>query len=1294
MARTKISLLLALLSCVISSTSLAAGNRTDYDLDDDGLIEINDWADLDDLRTSYGNGTLYGSSLGCPAAGCAGYELTTDLNFDTDGNGKLDAKDTYWNNGEGWNPIQSAPNVFEGNGHAIRNLMINRPYDIHTGLFEHGRGDIRNLGMVNVDITGYSRVGALAGDLHTGSIIGCFVTGKLKATDYIVGGLVGENGTNIKAAFSTATVESPGFAGGILGYSGALIESSFSAASIIFTASSYYSGANAHGSNSYWASDLYVRKKKPSSSDGYMELNDASLIPATLAQLKCPVAANDTSCLPGTILYAGWDQVKDAQGNAYWDFGTKYELPGLVLSGVLYRDGDGNGVLDNDDEPLDTFCMSLDKDSDDVLDSFSSRCVESYPDAIDQFPSNTAVSVDDDHDGLADVWNPACDTACQNASGLALDKSLKDTDNDGVQDRGYIGASGVFDRDENNNGLVEIWSLADLNNIRSSSAAYISLTSEGCPKVAGDANKRLCNGYELMVDLDFDTNGDGKLDEYDTYWNGGLGWEPLNISGNFEGNGHVIRNLMVNRPTSAVGGLFGFVNDLHIRNLGLTGPLMSVTANVYVGGLVGLMDGGSITGCFTTGRITALGDYAGGLVGSAHGTKLAAVFSTAVLDAKLKSGGLIGNAGWDEGTTISHSFAAAKPYSSNAFNGLSQGGVAISSYWANDAKLNGSSIDNDFQTNGRPASLVALKCADASNTKCLPGTTLYADWSNALDLKGNRYWDFGDSTQLPGLVLNGHLYRDGDGDGVLDTEDAFPNDYCRSVDADKDGVADAVNAHCGELYAYNNSIPLDKFLNNHAASIDQDGDGLPDAWTLGCDEQCQAGSGLTLDKFPSDFDNNGTPDLPYADSDHDGLIEISSLAQLSAIRNFPYTFGQNLSASGCPQVTQSGYTQVRCRGFELMADLDFDTNGDGKLNEQDVYWNGGSGWEPLIFVPTFFGESVIFEGNGHVIRNLMVNRPSDSVAGLFGFVAHAHIRNLGLTGKLTSITGSGFVGALVGYMENSTITGCFTTGHVKGSFAGGVVGSASGTLTAVFSSAIVDGISYSGGLVGRAFESQISASYAVGSYTQIVAASYGGVGGSSFSGDGNTYWAIDAKADAGSIYDNGGAAKPATLAQLKCPTAADNTTCLLGTKLYAGWAQVTDSNGNAYWDFGTFQQLPGLVLNGVLYRDSDGNGVLDSDEQTSVSSSSSSQATSSSSVASSSLSSVASSSASSVSSLASSSASSKSSSSVIAIASSAAAAELPSNKNKSSGGGVDAWLLLMLCSLGFAWRSKNSAHVK
>ena len=91
------------------SVAVTAGNR-DYDLDDDNLIEVGDLAQLDAMRYGLdGDGLVDGTiwrpyyeafpegalQMGCPD-GCTGYELTADLDFDTNGSGRADAGDANW----------------------------------------------------------------------------------------------------------------------------------------------------------------------------------------------------------------------------------------------------------------------------------------------------------------------------------------------------------------------------------------------------------------------------------------------------------------------------------------------------------------------------------------------------------------------------------------------------------------------------------------------------------------------------------------------------------------------------------------------------------------------------------------------------------------------------------------------------------------------------------------------------------------------------------------------------------------------------------------------------------------------------------------------------------------------------------------------------------------------------------------------------------------------------------------------------------------------------------------------
>ena len=83
--------------------------------------------------------------MGCGFEGCSGYELEADLDFDTNGSGDADSGDTYWNDGEGWVPlglpefeffttlIGAFRTTFEGNGHSISNLFVDRGN--YSGLF-------------------------------------------------------------------------------------------------------------------------------------------------------------------------------------------------------------------------------------------------------------------------------------------------------------------------------------------------------------------------------------------------------------------------------------------------------------------------------------------------------------------------------------------------------------------------------------------------------------------------------------------------------------------------------------------------------------------------------------------------------------------------------------------------------------------------------------------------------------------------------------------------------------------------------------------------------------------------------------------------------------------------------------------------------------------------------------------------------------------------------------------------------------------------------------------------------
>ena len=257
--------------------------------------------------------------------------------------------------------------------------------------------------------------------------------------------------------------------------------------------------------------------------------------------------------------------------------------------------------------------------------------------------------------------------------------------------------------------------------------------------------------------------------------------------------------------------------------------------------------------------------------------------------------------------------------------------------------------------------------------------------------------------------------------------------------------------------------------------------------------------------------------LPYCDEldydgDNDGLIEVSTLSQLNAIRwdldgdgaatepAYTAAFPNAQAGMGCPS--------AGCTGYELTADLDFDTDGSGLVDSGDEYWNGSSGWDPI-------GEAhnrsfdATFEGNGHTVSNLFINRVHTNDIGLFGNTsAGSVIRNVGLlsagiTGSWSSgglvgynrgtitdsyvagnVTGSNRVGDLVGWNHGGTVTGSYATGNVTGSrYVGGLIGLNMGTVTNSYATGNVTGVESAGGLVGDNYTGTVSNSYATGAVT-------------------------------------------------------------------------------------------------------------------------------------------------------------------------------------------------------------------
>ncbi|WP_320818858.1 GLUG motif-containing protein [Thalassolituus sp.] len=1130
-------------------------------------------------------------------------------------------------------------------------------------------------------------MGGLAGYLYSSAINSSYVTGAVTGSSY-VGGLAGRNYSNsaINKSFASGAVTGNSSVGGLTGYSSSsVITHSYWAVDTTGISSTLLSAATlaelqcpAGADNTSCASGKTLYAEWDS---GVWDFGTNTQLPGLILSGTTYRDSDGDGSLDGDDVYpnnraASWDSDNDGYADA-WTIGcdaTCIANSGLTLdhfpaTEAAWQDTDLDGYPDawatgcdatciaNSGLTLDQFPTTAAAWQDTDLDGYpdvwaegcDAACTENSGLIQDQFPTIAGAGPDTDLDGYPDVWATGCDANCQAATGLTLDSYPDDIDNDGINnsDDTDDNNDGITDADADSDGLIDISSLEQLNAIRYNLAGKGRTLvdggdsdSSGCPATVIDGVMQLvCTGYELTTNLDFDTNVDGVMDENDEYWNDGDGWMPIGSSSRpftstFDGNGHQIRNLFINRTGSYFVGLFGYISgeSALLRNIGLTGELMQVQGSNYVGGLVGYAENAAIIEqSYVTGAVNG-DDNVGGLAGR--------LWSNSVINNSFASGAVSGSspvgglAGSLYSSAINKSFASGAVTGNSYVGGLtgySSSSVITNSYWAIDTT-------GISSTSLSAATLAELQCpAGADNTSCVADQTLYTEWDSGV-------WDFGTNTQLPGLILSGTTYRDSDGDGSLDGDDVYPNNRAASWDGDNDGYADAWTIGCDATCIANSGLTLDQFPTTAAAWQDTDLDGYPDVWAIGCDVNCQAATGLTLDSYLNDTDNDGinnsddTDDnndgITDADADSDGLIDISSLEQLNAIRYNLAGTGRTLvdggdsDSSGCPVAVVNGVHQFQCMGYELINNLDFDTNADGVMDANDAYWNEGYGWEPLGFYNFPFGG--LFDGNGHEIRNLYVNRPYEDEIGLFGAISGEAVivSNLGLVGKLSNVlgadgvgllagfvgvsaevsnsyskgvvTGSYFVGGLVGLLtEKASINRSFALGDVSGeSGIGGLVGATDefGSISDAFATGAVSGSYNVGGLVGELGESALNNSFATGSVT-VAGSDVGGLVGDAY-GDTtitNSHWAVDTTGqefseealEADNYFGT-------TLAELQCPTSSDNKDdCVISNTLYAGW-------DSSIWDFGTSTQLPGLIINGIVYRDEDGNGSLDENQAPTV----------------------------------------------------------------------------------------------
>ncbi len=238
-----------------------------------------------------------------------------------------------------------------------------------------------------------------------------------------------------------------------------------------------------------------------------------------------------------------------------------------------------------------------------------------------------------------------------------------------------------------------------------------------------------------------------------------------------------------------------------------------------------------------------------------------------------------------------------------------------------------------------------------------------------------------------------------------------------------------------------------------------------------------------------------------AEPDFTGYTEISTKEELNAVR-------YDLSGK-----------------FVLVADIVFTEEDFAKGG---AFYNSNYGWTPIGTKEAPF--TGVFDGNGHTVSGLKINKISSSTAvyaGLFGYASGVTIRNLGMVNSnicvqfTTSSASYAYTGGIVGCIidnnqNDSVISNCYNKGNVTSGYtstsdyshvaAGGIVGSATRCIiTDCYNAGVIDAnaasnrsaYAHAAGIVGYARACTVSNCYNIEKITSTENA--GGIAGDGYS---------------------------------------------------------------------------------------------------------------------------------------------------------------------------------------------------
>lgn len=893
----------------------------------------------------------------------------------------IDASESRnWNNGAGMKSIGDGTIIFtgsyDGQGHIIEGIYMNRPAVNFAGLFGYTENAvIKNIGVIDVDITGNNAVGGLIA-LNQSLVSNCFSTGKVQGA-LNVGGFSGRNDQNSKTVncYSRCDVNGTRQVGGFVGFNNGYS-----------SVSNCYSTGLISGSGAFFGGFAGLNSSQNKILNSFWNIETSGKINSDGGKGLKTVEMNDRL----TFTDKGWDfQGEQLNGNdEIWNIGNSRNDNYPYLS-WQYPDDKTTSYL-NISEITDikttnaiTGGMVIYNGGSDIIESGVCWSTNTYPltsgmHTSDLLAEGTFTSL---ISGLKNNTTYYVRAYAVNESGTSY--SMQDTFTTAVLD----GAGTIEDPHT-------ISTLEDLKAFSEDTVFW---------------NKQIVQ----TEDIDASETRD---------WNDGEGWLPVGnvtvqFSGTYDGGGHTVSGLFISRPDDDYQGFFGYTRKAIIKNLGLEN--FDIQGLNNVGGITGFNES-DVSTCFCTGRVRGYNNV-GLLLGmNYNNSSVRNCYSIGDVEGNVQVGSLIGS---NFSKTITENC-----YSTGSVKGVNSVGGLIGN---NTSNLICSYFDTEVT--GQVTSKVGV---EKSKEEMLERQT-YTD--NGWDFKGESINGESDIWNIANNRNGGYPYFNWqfpDDPALAYISTSEVTDITKSSASAggvivSDGGSDIVET--GLCFSIENmpdindslvkGVITDSIFNLEITGLNRNTKYYYRSYAI---NEAGISYGKTLNFTTLILDGKGLETDPYLISD---LGDLKALSENSFLWDKWFLQKNDIDAS------------------------------------ETAGWNEGRGWSPIGNSTLKF--SGIYEGAGHIIYSLYINRPEESYVGFFGWTNNSVIRNIGLTNF--NISGSYGVGGLVGNNYNSAISFCFTKGILNASSnAGGLAGrNYNSVIENCYSKAETKGTDCIGGLAGN-----------------------------------------------------------------------------------------------------------------------------------------------------------------------------------------------------------------------------------